>query len=59
MPTVTTLWAYLSEPLIKESQTSKFDGKATISHAQVTLPLHMCYRELLHMEKMAGLVAVT
>ena len=31
-----TLWAYLSEPLVKESQTSKFDRKATIPHAQVS-----------------------
>ena len=31
-----TLWAYLSEPLIKGSQTSKFNEKATIPHAQVT-----------------------
>ena len=30
------LWAHLSEPLVKESQMSKFDGKTTIPRAQVT-----------------------
>ena len=37
-----TLWAYLSEPLIKDSHrhTSKFDGKATIPRART------CYGEI-------------
>ena len=39
-----TLWAYLSEPLVKES---KFDGKTTTLRAQVdTLLLRMCYGEV-------------
>ena len=59
-----TLWAYLSEPLIKrQSQMSKFDGKATIPCAQVMWSHHcVCvtkkYMETLHVNKMADLVAV-
>jgi len=62
-----TLWAYLSEPLVKELQTSKFDGKATIN---TTCSSHLIthyryvrvtekYMEILHVKKMADLVAVT
>ena len=60
-----TLCAYLSEPFLKrQSQTSKFDRKATCNtelfkSLDHTLPLCMCYREILHVKKMADLVAVT
>ena len=43
-----TLWVYLSELLVKDSQKPKFDRKAIIPHAQAldqTLPLRTCYGE--------------
>ena len=56
-----TLWAYLSEPFVKDSH---INGKATISRAHLdhTLPLRTVtekYTEILHVKKMADLVAVT
>ena len=54
-------WAYLSEPLVKESQTSKFDGKP---HTACSVQLYTHYRyvlvmerdmEKLHVKKMADL----
>ena len=47
-----TLWAYLSEPLVKDSHKCLSSmEKAIIPRAQVTsldhtLPLHTCYREI-------------
>ena len=63
-----TLWAYLSESLVKESQASnrsKLGGKATIPRAPSYVITHYRYvrvteryTETLHVKKMADLVAV-
>ena len=63
-----TLWAYLSEPLVRQSQASirsKFDRKTTILCAPSYVITHYHYirvteryTETLHVKKMADLVAV-
>ena len=54
-----TLWAYLSEPLVKD----EFDRKTTIPHALSYVITHYRYirvteryTEILHMKKMADLL---
>ena len=57
------LWAHLSEPLVKESQMSKFDGKNHNTACSSYLITHYHYvrvmdryTETLHMKKMASVV---
>ena len=63
MPYSITMWAYLSELLIKDShKTSKFDGKTTIPRAPSHVLTHYCHGEVygnIAVRKMADLVAVS